>query len=122
METIEVDSTVKAFANMLASKLEAERRKGETIPSRPKTAKVLCDEYQAKFNEKIPDTMIREAVNYLRSLGKPVANNGTGYFWAINDIELRHTKEQIDHRMMMMQRGRRGLDKCFTPEDTQLVL
>ena len=65
---------------------------------------------------------LRDAVNALRREGVPIASNGSGYFYAATEQEVRATIAHLTHRIAAAIRGlTRSLD-VFDTAQTRLPL
>ena len=57
-------------------------------------------------------------VNALRRDGVPIASNGSGYFYAATDQEVRATIAHLTRRISGIAAAIRGLDRTLEREDT----
>ena len=61
---------------------------------------------------------LRDAVNALRRKGIPIASNGSGYFYAATEQEVRATIAHLTRRISGIAAAIRGLDRTLEREDT----
>lgn len=113
---------IKQLGTLISNKLRIERSNGVTVPPSGKCGRIIAEEYNKKFDAKIDDSTIRDAINYERSIGKPIGNNGKGYFWALNDEELEHTRAQMRSRIGKMFQALKGIDTAFLKTDIGKLL
>lgn len=61
---------------------------------------------------------LRDAVNTLRREGVPIASNGSGYFYAATEQEIRATIAHLTHRIGGIAAAIRGLTQSLDAFDT----
>ena len=61
---------------------------------------------------------LRDAVNALRREGVPIASNGSGYFYAATEQEVRATIAHLTHRIGGIAAAIRGLTRSLDVFDT----
>ena len=61
---------------------------------------------------------LRREINALRGDGIPIASNGSGYFYAATDQEVRATIAHLTRRISGIAAAIRGLDRTLEREDT----
>ena len=61
---------------------------------------------------------LRDAVNALRREGVPIASNGSGYFYAATEQEVRATIAHLTHRIGGIAAAIRGLSRSLERFDT----
>lgn len=66
----------------------------------------------------IKGIQVRHMVNALRRDGVPIASNGSGYFYAATDQEVRATIAHLTRRISGIAAAIRGLDRTLEREDT----
>lgn len=66
----------------------------------------------------IKGIQVRHMVNALRRDGVPIASNGSGYFYAATDQEVRATIAHLTRRISGIAAAIRGLDWTLEREDT----
>lgn len=66
----------------------------------------------------IKGIQVRHMVNALRRDGVPIASNGSGYFYAATDQEVRATIAHLTKRISGIAAAIRGLDRTLEREDT----
>ena len=89
--------------------LEARLRKTGGTAYRCDTVVTLVDEGLS---------LSASAVNALRRDGVPIASNGSGYFYAATDQEVRATIAHLTRRISGIAAAIRGLDRTLEREDT----
>jgi len=111
-----IDPLLIKQANTLAKDLKDAAERSTVTYKRPKKAKEIIERYKVLWPEwKLSDTTIREIVNYLRVTGVPIGSNSNGYFYIL-DLEsegARHTRSQIESRLIQMIQAFGGI----FPED-----
>ena len=66
----------------------------------------------------IKGIQVRHMVNALRRDGVPIASNGSGYFYAATDQEVRATIAHLTRRISGIAAAIRGLDRTLERDDT----
>ena len=81
-----------------------------------------CSRYSAsrelELTFGIKGIQVRHMVNALRRDGVPIASNGSGYFYAATDQEVRATIAHLTRRISGIAAAIRGLDRTLEREDT----
>ena len=67
----------------------------------------------------IKGIQVRHMVNALRRDGVPIASNGSGYFYAATDQEVRATIAHLTRRISGIAAAIRGLERTQEKEDTK---
>ena len=75
-----------------------------------------CDTVVTLVDEGL--SLSASAVNALRRDGVPIASNGSGYFYAATDQEVRATIAHLTRRISGIAAAIRGLDRTLEREDT----
>lgn len=55
---------------------------------------------------------IRDAINVLRQDGEPICSGNSGYFYAVNEQEIRQSIRQLGNRIKSIAKAQRGLKKA----------
>ncbi len=84
--------------------LENARRDAARGPGNPMSAGELCDRIGVSA-----DADIRAMVNFLRRNKYPIGSNASGYFWAINHMELEFTRQHLRERIRGIQSALDGI-------------
>ena len=57
---------------------------------------------------------IRDCVNLLRKMGVPICSSNKGYWFAVDDAEIRQTMMRLKSWIDSMETALNGLEKCLS--------
>jgi hypothetical protein len=117
------------MSNLIVEKLRVGRVNGVITPEMPMCGTELAEAFNKKFETKHTNVQVRDAVRFARRMKKPVASNGSGYWYATNPFELNGAISSLRNRAKDMLATLRELevlqremsDTEFEPSLTQPI-
>ena len=89
-----------------------------------------CGEFQSvpskhlEFVYGIKGSQVRQIINELRCKGNPICSDSNGYYYAENEMELRHSICQLSSRVGKIAKARNGLIRAieqFNPNEQMKI-
>jgi hypothetical protein len=94
------------LAPSVVEELRTLRFYGDATPETPIPGKRLAEKFS------IPDTDLRAIIAYCRLTREPIGSNGRGYWYAMNNEELKSTIQQFAERASALTNVRLGLESA----------